>query len=509
MVKKLTCQEPGKEATGFEEERAAYGQVRHDGGDTDKRFQLVCESKPLGYLSLNEKGRLIEINQAALDVLGYTRGEVIGRYFEDLLHPEGQAHIKENLPRFLAAGEILGAEFEMLRKDGSVIAVLFNGRINRDEKGNFQQTHCILQDITEHKFAEEKLLETEKKYGQLIENSLTGIYIDQDERIVFANKRFADIYRYPRDEILGIASWKLVHPEDRGLTNRLRAERLKGYDVPLEYEARGLTKDGKTIWILRRNTRIEHRGRPAILGNIADITQQKWVEEELRLANEELKDFVQVVTHDLKNPLIAIQGFSARLMKSYRDKLGRKGMVYLDYIKSSVRQIEVLVTDLVALSKVGRVDFFFKEASAREIVNKVIQIIQPRLKEKRIKIDVAKNLPVIYCDEDKIYQVFENLLTNATKFIENSKSARIEIGHEDKGNFHQFFVRDNGIGIDKKNHCVIFEKFHRLREIEDKEGTGLGLAIVERIITNHGGSIWVESEKGKGATFFFTLPKSS
>ena len=140
----------------------------------------------------------------------------------------------------------------------------------------------------------------------------------------------------------------MVHPEDRALTNQIRAKRLKGHEVPMEYEARGLTKDGKTIWIIRRNTCIQYRGRPAILGNIVDISQQQWAEEELRKTNEELRDFVQIVTHDLKNPLIIIQGFSSRLIRNYQNKLGEKGLKYLEHIKSSVRQMEVLVSDLLA-----------------------------------------------------------------------------------------------------------------------------------------------------------------
>ncbi len=106
-----------------------------------------------------------------------------------------------------------------------------------------------------------------------------------------------------------------------------------------------------------------------------------------------------------------------------------------------------------------------------------------------------------------IYQVFENLLVNAIKFTAGAKDPKIEIGYEDMGDSHKFYVRDNGIGIDPKHHRKIFEMFHRLKEIQDEEGTGLGLTIVDRIVNSHGGKVWVESEKDKGATFYFILPK--
>jgi len=370
-----------------------------------------------------------------------------------------------------------------------------------------QRVKELEKEALEHKRMEEVLRESEEKYSKLVENSLTGIYIDQDEKIVFANNRFADIYRYPREELIGIESWRLVHPEDRSLTDKTRARRLKGEEAPPEYEARGLTKDGETIWIKRRNTSIEYKGRPAILGNAVDITEQKQAEEELRKINEELKNFVHVVSHDLKTPIISIQGFSSRLLKNYQEKLGEKGRVYLEHIKTSGRRMEVLVSDLLTLSKIGRVVSNLKDISSHEIVKNLTSDLQDRVKEKGIELVVAHNLPTISCDGERIYQVFQNLLVNAIKFMGDTESPQIEIGYADMGDFHQFSVRDNGIGIDPKYHRRIFEIFHRLKKIEDEEGTGLGLAIVYRIVTDHDGKVWVESEKGKGATFYFTLPK--
>jgi signal transduction histidine kinase len=169
--------------------------------------------------------------------------------------------------------------------------------------------------------------------------------------------------------------------------------------------------------------------------------------------------------------------------------------------------MEVLVSDLLTLSSIGRVVPTFKDIPSLEIIGNVTSGLEDRLKEKGIELVVTDSLPTINCDGERIYQVFENLLVNAIKFMGATKAPKIEVGYEDRGNFHQFSVTDNGIGIDPKYHQKIFEMFHRLREIEDKTGTGLGLAIVERIVKNHGGKVWVESEKGHGATFYFTLPK--
>ncbi|MDY6953146.1 MAG: PAS domain S-box protein, partial [Thermodesulfobacteriota bacterium] len=147
----------------------------------------------------------------------------------------------------------------------------------------------VAREIRERVNAERALRESETKYSGLVENSLTGIYIDQDGRIVFANRRFAEIYGYTKTALIGMESWRLVHPEDRALTNEMRAKRLKGEQVPSEYEAKGLTKDGRIIWIVRRNKRIEYEGRPAVLGNIVDMTQRKRAEQALRDQEVELR----------------------------------------------------------------------------------------------------------------------------------------------------------------------------------------------------------------------------
>ncbi|MBW1859003.1 MAG: PAS domain S-box protein [Deltaproteobacteria bacterium] len=150
-------------------------------------------------------------------------------------------------------------------------------------------------DISEHKRTEDALRKSEDKYGTLVEHSLTGIYIDQGGKIVFANNKFAEIYGYSRDELIGMDPRKLVHPEDRPLTNDIRTKRLKGEEAPSEYEARGLKKSGEAVWIARRNTAMEYEGELAILGNIADITERKQAEERLRDSEARLRTILNSV----------------------------------------------------------------------------------------------------------------------------------------------------------------------------------------------------------------------
>ena len=476
---------------------------------SQEQYRQLWDDAPVAYHRLDTKGIILQVNRTEMNMLGYTKDEMVGKPIFEFVHPEQRKDAEERFGRKLAGADVPKQNDRIyIRKDGSRIYVSIDDRLERDTEGQVVGIRTTMVDVGKRKQAEDALRESEKKYSTLVENSLTGIYIDQDEKIVFANNKFAEICGYQREELIGIETWRLVHPEDRPLTERMRKRRLSGQDVPSDYKARSLTKDGKTIWVKRRNSRIEYQGRPAILGNIVDITEQKEAEEELRKTNEELKNFAHVVSHDLKTPIISIQGLSARLLKKCPEQLGEKCRRYASHIQISARRMEVLVSDLLTLSTIGRVVSSFANVSSLYLVKKVAAGLRAILKEKGIELAVAETLPEIRADEERIYQVFENLLVNAIKYMGDVETPKIEVGYEDKGSFHEFHVRDNGIGIDPKYRGKIFEMFYRIKEMENQEGTGLGLAIVERIVNNHGGRVWVESEKGKGAVFYFTLSKA-
>ena len=504
MVRKPTYEELEQRVKALEKDAADRTGTEESLRESEEKCRLTFErAVDAIFWADPETGSITNCNEAAETLLQKGRDEIIGQHQTTLHPPDKAKHYTDMFKRHIEQKGSLDEEGEIINKSGGIIPVHITAAVT------FVRAKPIIQgifrDITERKRVEEELREEEEKYSTLVESSLTGIYIDQDERVVFANNTFAEIYGYPKDELIGMETWKLVHPEDRALTNDMRARRLKGEDVPIEYEARGLTRLGKTIWIKRRNSRIEYQGKPSILGNIVDITEQKGAEEELQKINEELENFVRVVSHDLKTPIISVQGFASRLLKKRGDKMEAKERKYLEQIRTSADRMELLVSDLLSLSMVGRVVSTFKEVPSLEIVTSAASSLKDRVKKNEIELVLGKNLPTIYCDGERIYQVFENLLSNATKFVQGTGNPKIEVGYEEEETFHQFYVKDNGIGIDPKYHRKIFEMFHRLKEVKDLEGSGLGLAIVHRIIDHHGGRVWVESEKAKGATFYFTL----
>lgn len=470
-------------------------------------LRVSVEQSSVAAFWIDQDANLVYVNDAACRSLGYTHEELLSMAMGDIDPAWSRKRWDEHWNK-LKSSSTVTTEISHRRKDMTIFPV--EAVSNYIEFDGHAYDCSFARDITSRRQAERALGESEEKYSSLVESSLTGIYIDLDGKVVFANNKFAEIYGYPKEELIGLETWRLVHPDDRAFTNEVRARRLEGKDAPIEYSARGLKKNNKIVWVTRRNTCIEYEGKPAILGNVVDISAQKQAQEQFLAANEELRSFVHAVSHDLRSPIISIQGLAARLCKACSaSNLGDQERRYLSLILSSAKRMEALVSDLSALSKIGRVETNYEVVSSNRIARNVANDLLGRLEAAGVTLVVESNLPDIYCDEKRIYQVLENLVVNAIKFRGENRAPRVEIGYEDKGVFHRFYVKDNGIGIDQKHHRRIFELFQRLQEIRDDEGTGLGLTIVEKIVKNHGGEVWVESEKGQGATFYFTLAKEN
>ncbi len=301
---------------------------------SEKKYRQLIESLNEGIWSIDKDSYTTFVNQPMAEMLGYTPEEMLGKDVFFFMDEDGKKACESHLER-RKQGIKEQHDFEFLRRDGTRVYTRLVASPITDDEGMYIGGIASVIDITEQRQAEEALREardgleqrvqertaelvkaneqlqreiqdrkkaekalraSEEEYGTLVEDSLTGIYIDQDGKIVFANRKLAEIYGYSREELAGMESWKLVHPEDRPLTDAIRRKRVKGEEAPAEYEARGLTKDGETRWIVRRNTRIEYQGRPAILGNVVDVTKRKRAEEALVGAKEDWENTFDAIT---------------------------------------------------------------------------------------------------------------------------------------------------------------------------------------------------------------------
>jgi PAS domain S-box-containing protein len=251
-----------------------------------------------------------------------------------------------------------------------------------------------------------------------------------------------------------------------------------------------------------------------VLAIVRDVSLQKWILgerekliTELELKNAELERFTYTASHDLKSPLITIKGFLGFLREDAERGNLKRLEADIQRISDAADKMQRLLNDLLELSRIGRSIHPSEMIDLNGLIEEVLELLHGRISQANIHVSVQRNLPPVYGDRPRLLEVWQNLIDNAAKFMGDQSHPQIELGHggTDKEGLPIFFVRDNGIGIDPKFNDRIFGLFDKLNPRTD--GTGIGLALVKRIIEFHGGRIWVESEVGEGATFYFTLPK--
>jgi light-regulated signal transduction histidine kinase (bacteriophytochrome) len=243
---------------------------------------------------------------------------------------------------------------------------------------------------------------------------------------------------------------------------------------------------------------------------IRDITERKRNESTLQEKNvqleaavDELEAFSYSVSHDLRTPLRAIDGFSRILLKQYGPTLSEEPREYLQLVRDNTVQMGHLVDDLLAFSRLGRQALKKRQVATGAIVGQVLRDVRERAEGRSVSVSVG-DTPSVWGDPALLKQVFINLIDNAFKYTRLRAEAVIEIGSRESGGERVFFVRDNGAGFDMQYADKLFGVFQRLHRAEDFEGTGVGLAIVQRIVQRHGGRIWAEAAVDRGATFYFT-----
>jgi light-regulated signal transduction histidine kinase (bacteriophytochrome) len=267
-------------------------------------------------------------------------------------------------------------------------------------------------------------------------------------------------------------------------------------------------------------TLVNFKGQQAALTVLRDVTPLKEAEtkilrlneelerhvRDLAQANAELEVFNSTVSHDLRIPLMAVEGFSRRLAKKYGDRLDEKGRSYLSMVQASVARMGKLIEDLLAYSRLGRLEMRHSPVSMREIVSSALDELRALYPEGEV---LVSPLPGAVGDERMLRQVVSNLLSNAFKFSKYRTHRIIEVKGWEEGTENVYSVRDNGAGFDMEYKDKLFNVFERLHSYQEFEGTGIGLSIVKRIVERHGGRIWAEGKPDEGATFYFSLPAAS
>ena len=370
------------------------------------------------------------------------------------------------------------------------------------------------QELSERQRTEAKLRASEERFRAMIENISDAIaLVDERAVIQYITPAAERILGYSSAERIGASAFdNLAQPEDvltlQHTLEKLRAEPSAKHSFAL----RARHKDGYQRWIEATAANLlDLPSVQAIVINYRDVTERINAEkereryiEELGRQNAELERFTYTVSHDLRNPLVTIKGFLGSLQKDLQD--GRLDRLHGDFkrIASAADKMDTLLSELLELSRIGRLMNSPEEVDVARLVQEAIATLDVRIHSKQIVVNVAPDLPRVSGDRIRLREVFENLIANAAKYMGKQPDPLIEIGMHGKEN-PVFFIKDNGIGIEPEYHQKIFSLFEKLDPT--MEGTGIGLALVKRIIEVHGGRIWVESEGlGKGSTFYFTIP---
>jgi light-regulated signal transduction histidine kinase (bacteriophytochrome) len=284
----------------------------------------------------------------------------------------------------------------------------------------------------------------------------------------------------------------------RDITERKQAElEVRRLNAELEERAKERTAE-----LSRANQQLQAE----------NAERKRWEENlkhrtiELQAINEELEAFSYSVSHDLRAPLRAIEGFSQALLEDYAERLEGQGEDFLQRIRAATQKMDALIDDLLALSRVTRREMENREIDLSALAEETARKLLARNPEKKVEWVIAPGLAAMG-DERLMRVAVENLLSNAWKFTDKKMGGRIEFGMSRQGEEKVFFVRDEGVGFDMAYAGKLFTPFQRLHRSSEFPGTGIGLATVRRVIHRHGGRVWAEGEVGRGATFYFTLGK--
>ncbi|MGN6544062.1 MAG: PAS domain S-box protein, partial [Aureliella sp.] len=488
--------------------------------EAEQRYRALAEAASDAIISANYDGTIIGWNKGAREIFGYVDEEVLGKPLTILMPERYRNAHNEGLERFKATGvaRMIGHTVELhgQRKNGDEFPIELS-------LGNWQVLgkyffSAILRDVTERKRAEQEIVEQRKLLERILESALAGYWDWQvKEGTQYFSPRFKWMFGYRDDELPNVpATWrKIILPEDMPRADELLQKHFESHGaVPLHIELRYRHKNGSIVWVICVGETIEwdDHGQPVrVVGCHVDITQRKESEEkiqqmmtELSRSNAELEQFAYVASHDLQEPLRAVAGCVEVLEQEYRDKLDSEAHELIRHTVEGARRMQTLIRDLLAFSRVSSRGQPFASTDCNAALDQALVNLETTIRESGTVIH-RDPLPTIKADATQIAQLFQNLIGNGIKF-HGDRKPEIHIGAEAIEDGWRFWVRDNGIGIDPQYFDRIFVIFQRLHTRAEYPGTGIGLAICKRIVERHGGVISVESEVGKGTTFYFTIP---
>lgn len=485
--------------------------------ESRSRYADLYDFAPISYITVNTRGIILESNLTAAKQLGTDRSQLINKPLVRFIHKDDQDLFYLLRKEVLENGTRHSSELRLIRKDRSLFYARLEYLTVQDVTDKVLSIRIAIVDVTERVHVEEEL-KIKQRLNELLLDSLPhpAMLIRKDRTILAANhiarkagakvgglcwQEFGHGEYIPDKDKKYIARHKII-PARGTQCSFCKSDEAMQSQTSVSTEVNSFNRLWDTYWV--------PLDKKIYLHYALDITEQKQTEERLKAtlsqvekANRELSNFAYIVSHDLKEPLRALNSLAKWIVDDYGDKFDEAGKEKIGLLINRVRRMNDLVEGILRYSRAGRI---IQEASPQDLNRTVSEVISMLNPPAHISVSIVGTLPVIAYERSSMQQVFQNLIENAVKYIDKPEGS-IKISAAKDGRFWKICVADNGPGIDEKDYEKIFQMFGVLQPRDKVEASGVGLAVVNKIVGMYGGKVWVESEVGKGSRFYFTIPE--
>ncbi|MDD3717571.1 MAG: PAS domain-containing sensor histidine kinase [Actinomycetota bacterium] len=471
-------------------------------------LNIVLENSHDILAILGKDGIISYISPSVERITGYNRDRLIGTNALETIHPE-------DMERFLVAftagmvkpGKAINMEARYRHVDGTWHFMEAQG-INLTDNPVVGGMVVTARDITDRKAVEEELKRSESYYRSLIRNAADMISIlDSDLKFRWGSRSSAKVTGYTAETIYGRSFLEFIHPDEYGRVREALDHVVRNPGVPKYIECFFRHADGSYHFhSIVLTSLLEDPSVLGIIINSRDISERRLMEEELLATNRELDSFASTVAHDLRTPLALIEGY-AQLMRA-EGNTREENEAYLKSIIAAARRMDGLTESLLEYAQAGQAAGAAVTVEPLDVLSDILFEHSGEIEDRGIEVVLGESFPAIKVDHFKLRQVFTNLVNNAVKYLAGVTAPRIEVSSREDGDTAVFCVRDNGPGLDPEFKDEVFLPFKRFGS-KSSPGLGIGLSTVKRAVEGWGGRVWVESEPGKGAAFFFTAPLAS